>query len=252
MGRRHAEQHYTSLLSAHVWVAGWVASYYLDGNHRGLEVAKETGNYYVKRVFGDHGLKGRRLYLSVWNLAEIVDATKDPVFEAELMDRVERMIQLQYHPDQGHSIVINRYGYSQVYVSNGMRKVIQMTNDDRYKQSIIDHAIRVRDVPPYNHDMESYLSSISSLVIGYEYSGEQSLLDEAVKRAEALKTDALEKDLWAFDSQRALSDALEEASHLPKREGGFRPAIWQMSNGLRIFGWTSIYNIPYLEYWLDD
>jgi hypothetical protein len=39
---------------------------------------------------------------------------------------------------------------------------------------------------------------------------------------------------------------------LPKQEGGFRPAIWQMSNGLRIFGWTSIYNIPYLEYWLDD
>jgi hypothetical protein len=252
MGRRHAEQHYTSLLSAHVWVAGWVASYYLDGNHRGLEVAKETGNYYVKRVFGDHGLKGRRLYLSVWNLAEIVDATKDPVYEAELMDRVERMIQLQYHPDQGHSIVINRYGYSQVYVSNGMRKVIQMTGDDRYKQSIIDHAIRVRDVPPYNHDMESYLSSISSLVIGYEYSGEQSLLEEAVKRAEALKTDALEKDLWEFDSQRVLSEALEQASHLPKREGGFRPAIWQMSNGLRIFGWTSIYNIPYLEYWLDD
>ena len=90
------------------------------------------------------------------------------------------------------------------------------------------------------------------MVIGYEYSGEQNLLDEAVKRAEALKTDALEKDLWAFESQRALSDALEEASHLPKQEGGFRPAIWQMSNGLRIFGWTSIYNIPYLEYWLDD
>ena len=252
MGRRHADQHYTSLLSAHVWVAGWISSYYLDGNHRGLEVAKETANYYVKRVFDEHGLKGRRLYLSVWNLAEVVDATKDPVYKAELMDRVERMIKLQYDADQGHSIVINRYGYSQVYVSNGMRKVIQMTDEPQYRQSIIDHAIRVRDVPPYNHDMESYLSSISSLVLGYEYSGEQSLLEEAIHRAQALKTDPLEKNLWEFEHQAAISEALEEASHLPKREGGFRPAIWQMSNGLRIFGWTSIYNIPYLEYWLDD
>jgi len=137
-------------------------------------------------------------------------------------------------------------------VSNGMRKVIQMTDEPQYRQSIIDHAIRVRDVPPYNHDMESYLSSISSSVLGYEYSGEQSLLEEAIHRAQALKTDPLEKNLWEFEHQAAISEALEEASHLPKREGGFRPAIWQMSNGLRIFGWTSIYNIPYLEYWLDD
>ena len=252
MGRRHADQHYTSLLSAHVWVAGWVSSYYLDGNHRGLEVAKETANYYVKRVFGEHGLTGRRLYLSVWNLAEIVDATKNPDYTAELMDRVERMVQFQYDADQGHSIVMNRYGYAQVYVSNGMRKVIQMTDEPRYRQSIIDHAIRVRDVPPLNHDMESYLSSISSLVLGYEYSGEQSLLKEAVERAQVLKNDPLEKNLWKYANQESLSEALEEASQLPKRVGGFRPAIWQMSNGLRIFGWTSIYNIPYLEYWLDD
>ena len=252
MGRRHADQHYTSLLSAHVWVAGWVSSYYLDGNHRGLEVAKETANYYVKRVFGEHGLTGRRLYLSVWNLAEIVDATKNPDYTAELMDRVERMVQFQYDADQGHSIVMNRYGYTQVYVSNGMRKVIQMTDEPRYRQSIIDHAIRVRDVPPLNHDMESYLSSISSLVLGYEYSGEQSLLKEAVERSQVLKNDPLEKNLWKYANQASLSEALEEASQLPKREGGFRPAIWQMSNGLRIFGWTSIYNIPYLVYWLDD
>ena len=72
-------------------VAGWVSSYYLDGNHRGLEVAKSC-NYYVKRVFDEHGLTGRRLYLSVWNLAEVVDATKS-IYKAELVDRVERMVQ---------------------------------------------------------------------------------------------------------------------------------------------------------------
>ncbi len=251
MGRRHAAQHYSSLLSAHVWVAGWVSSYYLDANHRSLEVAMQTGDYYVKRVFGDHGLRGRRLYLSVWNLAEIYDATKMEKYKIELDDRVEMMMKLQYHPDQANSIVIDRYGYAQVYVSNGLRRYFQLTGDENVKQSAIDHAIRVRDVPPLNHDMESYLSSISSLVLGYEFSGEQSLLEEAIQRARHLKTDELPQNLFAYSNQQLLANALENVSHLPKTETGFRPAIWKITNGLRIFGWTSIYNIPYLEYWME-
>lgn len=252
MGRRHAAQHYTSLLSAHVWAAGWISSYYLDANHRGLEVAMETGDYYLRRVFGTHGLRGRRLYLSIWNLGEIYDATKMEKYKVELDDRVKLMMELQNHPDQGSSIVINRYGYAQVYISNGLRRYYQLTNNEEVKQSAIDHALRVRDVPPLNHDMESYLSSISSLVLGYEFSGEKSLLDEAIKRAEYLKTEELPQEFNSYENQKILAEALEEVSNLPQNEAGFRPAIWKITNGLRIFGWTSIYNVPYLEYWMDE
>lgn len=252
MGRRHADQQYSSLLSAHVWVAGWVNSYYLDGNHRGLEVAMETGDYYIRRIFGVHGIRGRRLYLSIWNLSEIYDATKMEKYKVELDDRVKMMMELQYHPDQGNSIVINRYGYSQIYISNGLRKYYQLTGDEKVKKSAVDHAIRVRDVPPLNHDMESYLSSISSLVLGYEFSGEKSLLDEAVNRARYLRTDVLPQDFNSYENQKILAEALEEVSNFPKNEGGFRPPIWQITNGLRIFGWTSIYNVPYLEYWMEQ
>lgn len=252
MGRRHAAQHYTSLLSAHVWVPGWITSYYLDANHRGLEVAKETGDYYVKRVFGDHGLRGRRLYLSVWNLGEIYDATKDDKYFNELEDRVSLMLKLQKHPDQGDELVINRYGYAQVYASNGLRKYYQLTGSQEVKDAVVDHARRLRDVPPLNHQMESYLSSISSLVLGYEYSGEKSLLDEAVNRAQYLKTEELVQAFDSYENQRILADALEEASNLPKDPGARRPPIWQITNGLRVFGWTSIYNVPYLEYWMEQ
>ncbi len=252
MGRRHAAQHYTSLLSAHVWAAGWVSSYYLDANHRGLEVAMETGDYYTRRIFGEHGLRGRRLYLSIWNLAEIYDDTKIEKYKVELDDRVEKMMELQYHPDQGNSIILNRYGYAQIYASNGLRKYYQLTGDEKVKQSVIDHAVRVRDVPPLNHEMESYLSSISSLVLGYEFSGEKSLLDEAVNRAKYLRTDELPQEFSAYQNQKILAEALEEASNFPKNDTGFRPAIWQITNGLRIFGWTSIYNVPYLEYWMEE
>lgn len=252
MGRRHAAQHYSSLLSAHVWVPGWVSSYYLDANHRGLEVAMQTGDYYIRRIFGEHGLKGRRLYLSIWNLGEIYDASKMEKYKVELDERVKLMMEYQYHPDQGNSIIINRYGYSQIYASNGLRRYYQLTGDEKVKQSAIDHAIRVRDVPPLNHDMESYLSSISSLVLGYEFSGEKSLLEEAVKRAEYLKTGELPQELNSYENQRILAEALEEVSNFPKDPGARRPPIWQITNGLRIFGWTSIYNVPYLEYWMEE
>ncbi|MFA5668124.1 MAG: hypothetical protein WC967_02695 [Balneolaceae bacterium] len=252
MGRRHADQHFTSLLSAHVWVPGWISSYYIDANHRGLEVAKETGDYYVRRVFGDHGLRGRRLYLSVWNLAEIYDATKLPKYGDELKERVDLMLELQNHPDQGGEVVINRYGYSQVYVANGLRKYYQLTGDENIKTAVVDNARRLRDNPGLDHQMESYLSSISSMVLGYEYSGEKSLLDEAVKRAKYLKTDKLAQEFDSYENQRILADALEEASNFPGDPGARRPPIWQITNGLRVFGWTSIYNVPYLEYWMNE
>ena len=251
MGRRHADQHYTSLLSAHVWITGWIASYYIAGNHRGLEIAEMSGDYYIRRVFGDHGLRGRRLYLSVWNLVELYDATKKVKYKEELDDRVRMMLELQKDSDQNGSLVIDRYGYSQVYVSLGLDKYFKITGDSQIRQAMITHAKWLRDNPPINHKMESYLSSIHSLLVGYEYSGETSFLEEAVKRSEVLKTDELSREISSFSNQKKLAASLEEVSHLPEDLESSRGAIWKFTNGLRVFGWTHIYNIPSLVYWLD-
>ena len=116
-----------ALLSAHVWIQGWIASYYLTGYHRGLDVARVSADSYLKRMWGDHGITGRRLYLSVWNLVEIYDATKDPRYFKELEERVDMMLNLQNGPDQYGSFTIDRYGYSNPYVSHGLYKYHQLT-----------------------------------------------------------------------------------------------------------------------------
>src|SRR5699024_11461404 len=98
----------------------------------------------------------------------------------------------------------------------------------------------------------SYLSSISSLTLGYELSGEPSFLEEAQHRARYLQTEQLPKPVASYQNQKTLAEALESVSNLPDDEGGFRPgAIWKITNGMRVFGWTHIYNIPYLLYWMD-
>ncbi|MDN5213522.1 hypothetical protein QQ020_15735 [Fulvivirgaceae bacterium BMA12] len=255
IGRRHASQHWISLLSAHVWVQGWLASYYLSGNHRGLEAARQTADTYSKRIWGDHGLTGRRLYLSVWNMVEVWDATKDECYFEDLKDRVRRMLNYQGGTDQCTSLVMDRYGYSQVYASQGLRKYLQLTGDPKVRNALIRHARSVRDVPPWNHKYESYLSTIHSLLVGYELSGEKSFFEEAVDRAKFLKTDKLPKPIEAIKSQGEMSDALESVSHLPDEknyhEGANKDvAIWDISQGLRVFGWTHAYNVPYLLYWL--
>jgi hypothetical protein len=257
VGKRHANQHYSALLSAHVWVTGWVASYYLTGYHRGLDIARLSADAYTRRIWGDHGLTGRRLYLSVWNLVEVWDATKDETYKAELDDRVDRMLRLQAGPDQYNSLVMDRYGYSQGYVSQGLRKYYQLTQDEKIKHAVILHAKALRDNPGWNHEYESYFASISGLVLGYEMSGEKSLLDEAIKRAEQLKTDPLEKSFEELGTQKEIALALEEASKLPGAESyaegsGWNATIWGMTMGLRIFGWTHIYNVPWLLEHIDD
>lgn len=248
MGRRHGDQQWTAMLSAHVWVPGWVASYYLSGYHRGLEVARLTADYYQRRIFGKHGLTGRRLYLSVWNLVEVYDATKDQHYLDELKDRVDRMLALQ--DEQGGSLIMDRYGYTQVYVARGLGKYYQITGDERVRRALIRHARHVRDNPPLNHEMESYLSSISVLLLGYQLSGNDSFFDTALHRAQVLKTDSLSMSFEEAPSQAALFDAIESASNLPSGRERERP-IWSATNGLRVFGWTHAYNIPYLVYWLE-
>jgi hypothetical protein len=250
MGRRHGDQHWTAMLSAHVWVPGWLASYYLQGYHRGLEVARKTGDYYQRRIFGKHGLTGRRLYLSVWNLVELYDATKDPDVREELDARVDRMLRLQ--EEQGGNLIMDRYGYTQVYAARGLGKYYQLTGDPAVRDALIRHAHWVRDNPPLNHEMESYLSSISTLLMGYQLSGDQSLYRTAYERAQALRTDPLSLSFEEATTQDTLFKALEGVSHLPaSRDHPDRRPIWSATNGLRVFGWTHAYNVPYLVHWLE-
>ncbi len=248
MGRRHSMQQWTSKLSAHVWVQGWLASYYLDGYHRGLAVARLTGDYYVRRIFGDHGLTGRRLYLSVWNLAELYDATKDQVYRNELNDRVDRMLALQ--SIQGGRMVIDRYGYAQNYVSHGLSKYLQMFDRIDVKQALVDHTRSLYNVGPLDHDMESYLSSIHPLIVGYDLTGEDKFFIEACERSRHLLVDEMDRSFSEYQTQGELADAMEEVSNLPSAgEGptfGGKNPIWTFSNGMRIYGWTHAFNVPYL------
>jgi hypothetical protein len=257
VGRRHAAQHWMHILSAHVWVQGWMAAYYLAGEHRGLDVARLTADMHLRRLWGEHELTGRRLYLSVWNLAEVWDATKDPAYARELGDRVDRMLRLQR--DQADSLVIDRYGYTNVYASHGLFKYLTMTGRDDVRRALVRHARAVRDNPPLNHYMESYLSSIHSLVLGYRLTGDASFVEEMQRRLEPLKMDALPRPIDDTWTQGGLFEALERASHLPDDPNRFRPAmsnrgtvmaaprrpIWAFGNGLRIYGWTTAYTLPY-------
>jgi hypothetical protein len=253
MGRRHAAQQYTSLLSAHVWVSGWLASYYLAGNHRGLDIAEQTGDFYLRREFGDHDFRGRRLYLSIWNLIEIYDANKKQKYWDELNTRVSALLELQKESDQAGSLVIERYGYSQVYLSQGLYKYYQLTSDQKVKNALIMHANWQLKNPSLNHKMESFMASIPSLLIGYEFTKDKSYLNEASERAKFLHTDPLPVNINSFKSKIEFAQALDKTSNMPPDTESMRgEAIWKATNGLRVFGWTHIYSIPYLIYWLNN
>ncbi len=247
IGRRHANEHWYALLSAHVWIQGWIADYYLSADHRALEVAKMTGDTYINRIWGEHDLRGRRLYLSVLNLVELYDATKLRKYKEELDERVGLMLEFQER--QGGNLLLDRYGYSQTYVAQGLYKYQQITGDKKVRKALLKHARWVRDVPPLNHEMESYLATIYPLLLGYEISGEKVYLDEALARAEVLKIGELPKIPEEYESAETYSEDLLEISNLPMSKGRF--TNWQTNQGLRVFGWTHAYNIPYLLYWMD-
>lgn len=248
MGRRHADEQWISMLSAHVWLTGWLSSYYLDGYHRGVDVARLTGDYYIRRIFGEHGLTGRRLYLSIWNLAELFDATKEQKYLDELNDRVGRLLELQKR--QGGRMVIDRYGYSQNYLSHGLNKYLQMFDRPDIERAYLTHARSIRDIPPMDHDYESYLSSIHPLITAYDLSGESEFLMEACQRSTHLMVDQIPGSFDEYESQAELQAAMEEVSNLPMTGSDSffsrRMPIWSFSMGLRIFGWTHAYSIPYL------
>ena len=256
MGRRHGNQPWVSVLSAHVWTPGWVASYLLDGYHRGLDIAQLTADHYLRRVWGEHDFRGRRLYLGMYNLMAVYDATKDPRYLKEFEYRKDIALQLQN--EQGWALNIDRYGYSQNYFSHSLRQYYDLTGDEDVKNAIIRHARRIRDVQPLDHDSESFLASIHSLISGYELSGERSMLDAALERSQQLKTNQLDYVVDDQSTQRTYAIALENASNLPKfPEGGEHPffgarPIWSITNGLRVFGWTHAYNVPWLIPHLEE
>jgi hypothetical protein len=228
---------------------------------------------HLRRLWGEHELTGRRLYLSVWNLTEVWDATKDPRYGDEARARVARMLRLQF--EQGGSLALDRYGYAQIYASQGLSRYYTMTGDADVRQALVRHARFVRDVPPLNHWMESYLSSIHSLTLGYEFTGDPSFLAETKKRIAVMATDPLPRPIDGAWTQRALFEAYEAASHLPPDPNRFRPPAgrgrgagppasenatarrgavpfgtprrpgWSPTHGLRIFGWTHAYTLPY-------
>ncbi len=246
IGSRHAKQHWVKTLSAHVWVQGWLADYYLTGDHRGLDVAIETADMHLRRIWGEHGLTGRRLYLAAWNVLDVWDATKDERYEREADDLVGRMLRLQDR-EQGGSLSMDRYGYADVYITHALAMYLDLTGDARVRTALARHARRVRDVPALNHEFESYMSGVYALVLGWDLTGEPSLLAEARRRLEALKMDALQRpidDTWTLGE---LFTALDKASHLPRsaiRNSRALP-IWSATNGLRVFGWTNAYVLPF-------
>ena len=256
MGRRHSRQHWAHALTAHVWVQGWLADYYLAADHRALDVARMTADLHMRRPWGEHGLTGRRLYLSVWNLVCVWDATKDPRYREELEDRIGRMLRLQER--QSGSLVMDRYGYAHIYASHGLSRYLAATGDDTVRRALLRHARWARDVPSLNHWMESYLSALHVLALAHELTGEASFLEAIERRVRLLETDALPRPIDAEWTRSALFEAIEAADHMPGDPARFRPDLsdpearrrsrragWAATNGLRVFGWTHAYGLPW-------
>ena len=198
---------------------------------------------------------GTRIRLSIWNLSEVWNATKDPRYKRELDARLERLLALQRQ--QGDSLVVERYGYSHNYVIRGVDRFLAIDDNPATKReledAIVRHARRVRDVPPLNHQMESYLSSLGALVAGYNLTQDASMLKEMKKRLEILKLDPLGLPVDIAGKQTDIAAAIERSSHLPHDPA--RPkerALWAATNGLRVFGWTHAFTLPYALKTLED
>ena len=137
-------------------------------------------------------------------------------------------------------------------MSHGLTKYLQMFYRPDVDRALVQHSRSIRDVPPVDHDMESYLSSIHMLITGYDLSGEESFLAEACKRSENLLVDEMQQSTGGLGefNQRDFAAEMERVSNLPT--GGEGPSfrgrlpIWSFSNGMRIFGWTHAYSVPYM------
>jgi hypothetical protein len=179
------------------------------------------------------------------------DATKDERYARELDDRVGRMLRLQR--DQADQLALERYGYAAVYATHGLWKYFSMTGRADVRAAL-------------NHMMESYLATVHGLSLGYRLTGDRSFVDEMQRRLEALRVDPLPRPIGPDWTTGELFEALEQASHLPADPNRIRPsalneytaappprrAIWSFTNGLRVFGWTTAYGVPWALAVLDE
>lgn len=260
IGRRHAAQHWMHVLSAHVWVQGWLADYYLAADHRALDVARLTADLHCRRLWGEHEMTGRRLYLAAWNLVEVWDATKEPRYREELETRVERMLRLQQE-DAG-SLAIERYAYAQVYATHALGRYLSMTGDARVREALVRHARHVRDVPPLSYWMESLLATLQPLALAYELTGEESFRMALAERVALMRTDPLPRPIDATWTRDALAAALLRTDHLPpappyaRRDLPERLRVeapnWSPVHGIRFFGWTHGLSLPWAMAVLHD
>ena len=79
------------------------------------------------------------------------------------------------------------------------------------------------------------------------------MLSEMKKRLEILKLDPLGLPISVNAKQTDIAAAIEKASHLPNDPA--RPkerALWAATNGLRVFGWTHAFTLPYALKTLED
>jgi hypothetical protein len=88
------------------------------------------------------------------------------------------------------------------------------------------------------------------LITGYDLSGDEKFLVEACNRSRYLITDPMAVSMDELGTQSAIVDALQSVSNLPS--GGEGPSfrgrspIWSLFHGMRIFGWTHAYNVPFM------
>jgi hypothetical protein len=127
---------------------------------------------------------------------------------------------------------------------------MQMFDRPDIERALVTHARSLINVPPLDHDYESYLSTIYTLILAYDITGFDFYLDEAINRGKFLYMDEIKQPFDKFQSQQALADELESVSHMPSAGEGpsfrGRQPIWKVSNGMRIFGWTHAFGVPYL------
>jgi hypothetical protein len=88
------------------------------------------------------------------------------------------------------------------------------------------------------------------LITAYDLTGEEQFLIEACERSSHLLIDPMQTPINEFGTQAEFQTAMEEVSNLPATQSDSffsrRLPVWSFSMGLRIFGWTHAYSVPYM------
>jgi hypothetical protein len=225
------------ILSAHVWVQGWMADYYLAADHRALDVARQTADMHLRRMWGEHELTGRRLYLAAWNLAEVYDATKDDRYKTDLDDRVARMLRLRAPTASA----------MELRVRAGLRRALRRDHRERGRETRWCRAARARRAVA--EPLDGVVPRVAALSVKYELSGD--VVPRHDRRACGLPgTDALPRRLTASWTQATLAHCrrrIMPCARLvsPRDSRPPRPDVTGITHGLRFFSWTTGHGLPW-------